>query len=92
MERTKIKSIPTVDFVLSKESMSDDCVNNPLQNQSGSDEEGAMQLTRMKYSCEMANGSMESLDQKTKSRLSDQSHTMLLKHRTGVRQPPVKVR
>ena len=99
-ERTKIKSILTVDFVSSEQSMPDDDVNDQLQNQSGSDE-GATQITRRKilkkrplpWQSEMANGYMESLDRKTKRRLSDRSHPILLERGTGVpstRQPPAE--
>ena len=41
----------------------------------------------------MANGYMESMDRKTKRRLSDQSHTMLLERRTAApstRQSPAE--
>lgn len=80
--------------------MSDDANDGP-QNQSGSDEEGMAQVTRRKilikrplsWRSEMANGFMESLDRKTKRRLSGRSHTMLLERRTGApstRQPPAE--
>ena len=88
-------------FVSSEECISDDGVNDRPQNQSGSDEEGATQITRRKilmkrplpWRREMANGYMESLGRKTKRRLSDRSHTLLLERRTGApstRQPPAE--
>ena len=90
-DKEKVKSVMKLEYMSSEESMSEDDDNDEDNAEdSASDNEGGPPKKRkvlikhpLPWRSPLANQFMESLDRKSKRRLSERSITMLLKRKIG---------